>query len=68
MSGGRTWGDLARSIAAVYRLAPTDEEINFALWERTAWPIAGVEYVSGQLHEWFASVAEGDPLGDDPNG
>jgi hypothetical protein len=36
----------------------TDDEIEYVLWERTAWPVAGIGYVRAQLVELFAALRE----------
>lgn len=49
-----TWGDLIRK----YKPEATDEEVEFILWERTAFPMAPTEYVIKQIEEFFKSNGE----------
>jgi hypothetical protein len=54
-----TWAEWVRLTAAengVHGL--TDDEIEYVLWERTAWPVAGIGYVRAQLVELFAALRE----------
>lgn len=37
---------------------PTTEEIDFILWERTAFPMAGADHVKKQVHEYFAQLEQ----------
>lgn len=52
---GMSWFELVTEMAAdagVHGL--TSEDIDWLLWEHTAWPIAGYDYVCRQLVELFA--------------
>ena len=51
----RAWVRWAAADAGVGLLS--DEEIDFLLWERTAWPCAPAEHVKGQVRETLACLA-----------
>lgn len=53
--GEPTWYDFIRSEAAKRAETPTDDECGFVLGEMTAWPVAGDDYVKGQIREFFAA-------------
>src|SRR3982751_1104311 len=48
---GCTWADYTRVLALANGVDRelSDDEIDFLLWERTAWPVADFEYVRDQL-------------------
>jgi apolipoprotein N-acyltransferase len=46
----KTWGEIVREI---YGQEITDEDVEFILWETTAYPFAPIEYVQNQLKENF---------------
>lgn len=59
LGNGCTWADWVRLIASdlgVHGL--TDDEVEWALWERTAWPFASIGHVRAQLVELFTAIRE----------
>jgi hypothetical protein len=53
----RRWCDLVRSIAKEHgRPSPSDEEVEYVLWEQTPFPLAGTDLVVPALHRFFAEV------------
>jgi hypothetical protein len=49
-----TWRDMVAMVAGDDLAAEMDEEdIEWLLWERTAYPMAGAATVYGQLTEWL---------------
>lgn len=56
---GRTWRELADQISAALGMEPiAEDELEFALWNYTAFGFAGHEYVGWQLAAYIA-----DPKG-----
>lgn len=52
-----TWAENVRRIAADHgRSGLTEDDIDVALWEHTAFPMAPREEVERQLHELFAGA------------
>jgi hypothetical protein len=55
-----TWADLVRKLAAKHGVQGlSDKEIDFILWERTAWQFADRDYVCDQLAKLFARAKQG---------
>lgn len=58
-TGGLTWGQWVENIAAANGVnGLTEFDIDEILWEHTAWPMAGADYVRTQLIELFAHWKE----------
>lgn len=58
---GLTWRDLARLIAGRHgQPGLSDEEIDWLLWEHTAFPLVSPARVCVQLHRYFVAQ-EGQP-------
>jgi hypothetical protein len=53
----REWVQLIAEACGFERLL-TDDEIDFLLWEKTAYPVAGTDYVQRQLIELFERMKE----------
>lgn len=53
----KTWSEMVRRIAAVYD-APelTDDEVEFILWERTAFPFDTPDRIEQQVREFMVEV------------
>lgn len=61
-TGGLTWGQWVTNVAAANDIDDlTEFDIDEILWERTAWPMADVDYVKRQLLELFANWKETPP-------
>lgn len=58
---GLTWADLVRLTAttAGYLSHLDDVEVDFILWEHTAFPIADAPYILRQLEAFFDDVVSG---------
>jgi hypothetical protein len=57
--GGLTWGEWVADLAAANGVSDLSEfDIDELLWEHTAWPVAGIEYIRQQLLELFANQKE----------
>lgn len=52
----KTWGDIVRE----YVPDATDEEVDYILWERTAYPVASEETVRRHLSEYVDGVVRCD--------
>lgn len=50
---GQTWQNLVRGIALGFGRQVSDDEIEFILWERTAFPVGGLDTTRRQVVEWF---------------
>lgn len=48
-----TYNQMVRSIAIGFDLTLTDEEIEWILWERTAYPMGGPELTARQITHFF---------------
>jgi hypothetical protein len=54
--GGITWGEMVTNLAIAHGIHDlTEKDIDWLLWECTAWPIADVDYVRRQLEELFTN-------------
>lgn len=55
-----SWGELVRRIGAQYNFNDlTDAQVDIILWERTAWPMSGLDHTQKQLHDYFRTTKEG---------
>jgi hypothetical protein len=58
-TGGLTWGQYVENLAAANGIdGLTEFDIDEILWEHTAWPMAEVDYVRGQILELFTTWKE----------
>lgn len=48
-----TWGDMVRRVAADYGRQPDDDEVEFVLWEHTAFPFDTPDRVERQVREFY---------------
>lgn len=48
-----TWGDMVRRVASDFDHEPTDGEIEFVLWERTAFPLDTPERTERMVREFY---------------
>lgn len=52
--------DMVRRIAGPYKIGGlTDAQVDIILWERTAWPVSGLDHTQKQLHDYFRTTKEG---------
>lgn len=49
-----TWQALVYNAGAQYGVRNlTDRDVDFILWERTAFPVCGLDHTVKQIHEFF---------------
>ena len=51
---GETWTEMVRRVSEEYGLGPpSDDEADFVLWEKTAFPFAPPDHVERQVREFM---------------